>query len=549
MEKYRDIETKETLYKTYVSVQKDNLDKIALYTRYGEAITHRRLLNEIDKVAARLLLYKTESVSKIGILSLCSYEEAVFLLAANKIGAVTKYVDITKNVTEIGESIEESSIDILVMEDIFIPIEQYINPLALPVIVLGKTEVERPNYCSYQELLQKSDVCMCQAMEYRDNTCAVIICSSGTTGKPKPIELSDQAINTAVMKHIASDLPMATTNIMLKVIPSFIGMGLISTLYTGLITGNPILYPEVISNTQDGISAVLKVITGFPSFVGENHMHPDTKLLIFASPMFYRGLYFALEHIEDLSFVGCMLAGGSAMSREEMLDAAVAAKGCKVPILIGYGQNEMAGGVTMNEIGANKRGSAGKPMAYTSLKIVDMDTGEPLPNNTVGMIFERSDSIFLKYENMPKQTKTSFVTDKHGDIWFDTKDIGYIDEDGFLFFAGRTSRVIIRLDVKASLDKIEDKIRMSKYIKEVGAIALNSVPYDTPYAFVVLKNEYTHESITPEMIISDIQSSHNPLNDPEMVEELFIVKSLPYLSSGKIDYQTLRVEAEKRLSE
>ena len=100
--------------------------------------------------------------------------------------------------------------------------------------------------------------------------------------------------------------------------------------------------------------------------------------------------------------------------------------------------------------------------------------------------------------------------------------------------------------MKASLDKIESKIRMSKYVKEVGVIALNHIPYDTPIAFVTLNDEYTGNDITQEMIINDIQSSLNPLNDPEMIERLYIVDSLPYLSSGKIDYMTLKLKAEQK---
>ena len=143
---------------------------------------------------------------------------------------------------------------------------------------------------------------------------------------------------------------------------------------------------------------------------------------------------------------------------------------------------------------------------------------------------------------MPEKTKESFVTDENGDVWFDTKDVGYLDDDGFLFFTGRTSRTIIRFDVKCSLDKIENKIRMSEYVKEVGVISLKGVPYNTPYAFAVLKDEYA--GTKPETILGDIQSSNNPLNFQEMVEELMIVDSLPYLSSGKIDYRTLEKKVD-----
>lgn len=167
--------------------------------------------------------------------------------------------------------------------------------------------------------------------------------------------------------------------------------------------------------------------------------------------------------------------------------------------------------------------------------------------NVIGKVLERSESLFIGYENMSERTKSSFVTDDNGDTWFDTNDVGYVDNDGFLFVTGRSSRVIIRFDVKCSLDKIESKLRTSKYVKEAGVIALKGVPYDIPVAFIVLNNEYTDANITSDMIIADIQSGFNRLNDPELIDKLFIVDSLPYLSSGKIDYRALEEKAAKTL--
>lgn len=540
--------TNETLYKTYVNAQKGNLDKPAIYTREGRMITHGELLDEIDKVAEGLLSYKTDSNLRIGVISSTSYQEGIILLAANKIGAVSKFVDFTKNIMEIGESIAESSINILAIGSEFLPLEQFVNPSGVPVIVLDEVQLTSPHHITYRQLCEKGNGHFISPADYVDGACAVIVNSSGTTGTPKPIQLSDRALNAAVMKHVASDLPLAESNIMLKIIPSHIGMGLISTVYTCLITGDPIVYIPA-NGPEESMRGVLNAIATFPLFIKENGMKASTKLLLFAAPMYYRTLYQFLARIEDLSYVGCMLAGGSAMSKDELdiFDAAFAAKGCTVPVVVGYGQNEMAGGVTMNEIHANKPGSAGKPMAHTMLKIVDMISGDPVPANTIGKILERSDSLFIGYENMPERTAASFITDENGDVWFDTTDVGYLDEDGFLFITGRASRIIIRFDQKASLDKMESKIRMSKYVKEVGVISQSNVPYDMAIAFAVLNDEYTEKDISPEMIINDVQSGHNYLTDLEKIDKLIIVESLPYLSSGKINYRALAKEAAESL--
>ena len=140
---------------------------------------------------------------------------------------------------------------------------------------------------------------------------------------------------------------------------------------------------------------------------------------------------------------------------------------------------------------------------------------------------------------MPERTKASFITDEDGNTWFDTTDVGYLDDDGFLFISGRASRIIIRYDQKASPDKMESKIRMSKYVKEICVISRKNIPYDSAIAFVVLNAEYTEDKISPDMILDDVQSSHNYLTDLEKIDKLFIVDSLPYLSSGKIDYRAL----------
>ena len=446
---------------------------------------------------------------------------------------------------EIGTSVAESSISILAMGAEFLPMEPFINPSRLPVIVFDDISTDQPNYLTYQKLIKMKSAVTCTPADYQDNTCAVIINSSGTTGTPKPIELSDRAINAAVDKMKKTDYPLTENNLLLKIIPSQIGMGLITTLYTGLILGVPVIFLGG-NSPKESIELFVGLLNGYNAFLESHHLSKDTKLLIFGSPMYFRTLYQLFDNLQDLSFIGCMLAGGSAMSKEELetMDTAFASKGCSVPILNGYGQNEMAGAVTLNQINKNRRGSAGIAVDETDLLIVDLTSGNPVERNTVGKILERSESLFVQYENMKEETLSSFVTDQTGKEWFNTNDVGYIDEDGFLFITGRTSRIIIRFDMKVSLDKIESKILMSKYIKEVGVISLLNIPYDNTVVFVTLNDEYSKDSISHDTILADIQASQNPLTELEAVDKLIIVDALPYRSSGKIDYLELKKQAE-----
>lgn len=495
------MEKNNTLYQTYLNAQSNNREKIALFTRECEAITHDRMFDEIDKVASWLLTHKTNNNYKVGIISSSSYEEAVILFATNKIGGITKFIDFTKNSAEIIDSISGSMINLLVIGCEFMPMEPLINKSNLPVIIIGEDQkVLKPHHYAYKKIINEEECDTSIPEEFKNNTCAVIINSSGTTGIPKPIELSDYALNAAVSKMLETDYPLHENTLVLKTIPSHIGLGLITTLYTCLIVGVPVVYIAS-RGPQEGIKSTIGFMAEYERFLNKFHLDKETKLLIFAAPMFYRFISQSLDFLPDLSFVGCMLAGGSAMSKEELekLDSVFAKKGCKVPILNGYGQNEMAGAVALNQNSKNRRGSAGVAVSDTKIRIVDIASNRDLPNNTIGKVLEQSDSLFLQYENMPEATKKAFIIDRDGNTWFDTNDLGYLDEDGFLFITGRTSRVVIKYDCKISLDIIENKIRESRFVKEAGVITVKKGVEEKLIGFVTLNKEDSPTNISESM--------------------------------------------------
>ena len=111
---------KETTYKNYMDAQSGNRDRIAIFTTHGEEITHGRLMEEIDEIAASITVQLEGKPAKIGVLSISEYQEAVFFMAASKIGAVSKFVDYNKNIPDIERSISESSLSLLVMSEVFL---------------------------------------------------------------------------------------------------------------------------------------------------------------------------------------------------------------------------------------------------------------------------------------------------------------------------------------------------------------------------------------------------------------------------------------------
>lgn len=534
---------KETTYKNYMDAQSGNRDRIAIFTTHGEEITHGRLMEEIDEIAASITVQLEGKPAKIGVLSISEYQEAVFFMAASKIGAVSKFVDYNKNIPDIERSISESSLSLLVMSEVFLQIEPLINPQNLPVVVLGENAGERGNCISYKDFLKTGINHTVTTAPYRHQTPSVIINSSGTTGLPKPIVISDYAINNAIENMIGTDLPLDQGNILIKVVPCFIGMGLIITLYLGLVLGMPLLYVGG-SGPEESMKNFILTISRFDGFRRQHHLSESIKACLFASPMFYRVLYEMREIIPDLSYMGCMLAGGSAMSKEELeiFDDEFQRKGCTVPIINGYGQNEMVCTITLNQNNDNCRGSAGKTLNGVDLQIVDTASMKPLPRGKQGTILERSETAFLCYENMDEKTKAAFYTDEEGNRWFNTHDTGFLNEEGFLFITGRNSRAMIRFDMKVSLDHIEGKLRKSKYLKDVAVVLCGK---DRLVAFLVLYQEYKESGIGKQEILEDIKNGPEPLTDLETLNELVILETMPISQNGKTDYKVLEKMTEE----
>jgi long-chain acyl-CoA synthetase len=105
------------------------------------------------------------------------------------------------------------------------------------------------------------------------------------------------------------------------------------------------------------------------------------------------------------------------------------------PYIIGYGLTETSPLIAGGRIGYKRKiGSTGLPMAGTDVKIADAN-----PHNGEGEILVKSPSVMLGYYKDEEQTKEVITEDG----WFKTGDLGYLDEDGYLFISGRSKNVII----------------------------------------------------------------------------------------------------------
>ena len=541
------------------------LDDIAVFEYATKTpYTHRQLRAMIIEASKGLTALGIGENSKVGIMLNGSIEEAVLFLALNKIGATVKYIDYMKSVPSMIENANEIELDMLVMDEMFLPLNPALNPRGKKdyEMISGYRKVihidkeYEGNLVNFKKLgeIGKSEPNF--VAPYEENKVTVMINSSGTSGSPKPINHTDYSVNAAFEKMLYTDFPLKKGNALIKMIPSQIGLGLITSLYTGLVSGSTVV---LIGGTDKFklCDDVKEFINNFEHYKKVLNLPEDALINYFTAPAFVRELLRDPD-AKNLSSLGSLLGAGSKMSKKELEQLTVLAKekGCNVHIDNGYGQNEMAGAVALNTIENNQNGTAGYPTYDTDILVIDDITKEILEPVTdtdskedierkTGTIIERSGSKFHSYEGMPEKTKESEITLPDGTKWFDTSDIGYMDRDAYLHVMGRKGRFIVCEDFKFNLDDVESKIRGLDIVKDCATIITTSGGSVEQFAvFTELVNKDI-DLKTLEEAIKNLPS----LSMYEIPSEIFTMGKIPYKDNGKIDYILLKKIYDKMKNE
>lgn len=538
-----EIDVEDTLYNTFKKTALKNKDKICIRHNQVE-MTYTELLEKVDNFSSALYLAGIREGDVVSLPIKNCIEVAIALIAINKIGAISKWIDTDKSSKEFYDDLSQTTFKFLIADNsVKEKIDNIVDSLDLNknnIIYVDSSNFDEKS--DFIEFSNKGKVYEVESVSYDKQKPAIIITSSGSTGLPKEMLHSSFSVNSAVKKLAYTDYPIKD-NILTVVIPPYIGLGLITSLYSSLICGGE---AEILSDYTNPFILVKYIKENEERF---KKLPNNKKVLFFGAPMYFKALSLQINEVNDLSFIGTMLAAGSKIDENHLkeIDENLSTKGCKVPVCNAYGQNEHCGGITYNTIKSNKRGSAGKVAYGTRIMIVNAETKEELPVNEVGKIVEQSDSIFLGYNHNPEADKASVFVDKDGEKWFDTKDLGYFDDDHFLHIFDRESRAIIRFDNKVALAKIEDKFLKSNNVADAIVVKVNIPgPFgmdQAPFAFTIVNEE--KDKIPYELLIDKMQHSNYPFTMLEMpVWVEYISKdSIPYRNS-KINYKKLEEIAQ-----
>ena len=359
--------------------------------------------------------------------------------------------------------------------------------------------------------------------KFGKNTPAVIIHSGGTSGTPKNVVIQNRAFIFAAKGEEIDLIKLNQGDSALAIMPNFHGFGLSVLMHTPLALGcSTILVPKFDSKKFDVLfkktkpTCVLGVPTLFEALANSNNV---------------KNL--------DLSFLKYVISGGDLLPKnlEDKINNYLKEHNSEAKITQGYGLSEALACVTMAHDHVNKSGSVGIPLAGNHVKIIDQATRKTVAYGETGEIVINSKALMMGYLNNEQETNEALQIHDDGHVWLHTGDLGYMDEDGFLFYKGRIKRMIITSGYNVYPNHIEEVIESHPKVLQCTVIGVPH-PYkqEVPKAFVVLKDGFHGLLIKQEL--RNYCKKH--LAKYMIPNEIVLRKKLPKTKLGKVDFATLQ---------
>src|SRR5579884_1851895 len=343
-----------------------------------------------------------------------------------------------------------------------------------------------------------------------DHELAALLYTGGTTGRAKGVMLSHSNLYFAGRAaHEAAYVE--GINRSLATLPLSHSYGLLTTI-------------AALHSPERGIAVLLRWFdpTAFLELIAEHRLQvsavvPSMLQILLSQP---------LEEY-DLSSLRYLTSGGAPLAPE--VEAEFRRRVPTVSIRQGYGLTETAALVATNPPGRERPGSVGLPVRGTSVRIEDPD-GHELPPREVGEICCSSPGVMQGYWRSPDATAEAIR-----DGWLHTGDLGYLDEDGYLFIVDRKKDLIIRGGFNVYPRDVEDALLQHPAIEVAGVVGRpDQARGEEVVAFVSLR---AGAQVSTGQLIDWARQQIGGYKYPR---ELHIVESVPLTPVGKVDRKALR---------
>lgn len=523
----------------------------------GKITTYKTFVERIENAARAFVKYGIKKGDRVTICMPNTPQGLICLYALNRIGAVANMVhplSSQKNITFYLDYSESKMI--LTLDQFYEKVRKAVdesetnatiltariqNELPFPKSVLYKYAKNRQNLkfptketdLVWADFENSGAGAELPAVEFDKTRTAVILYSGGTSGTPKGIMLSDfnfNALGCQVAEIAGCRLDYGTK--FLSVMPIFHGFGLGIGIHTVL---------------QNNALSIL-----IPQFTKESY----AKAVLKNKPNFIAGvptLYEALLKVDifngkDLSFLVGVFSGGDSLSPElkKRADAFLKEHGANVQIREGYGLTECVTCSCVTPVDRSKERSIGLPVRDMVYKVVEPGTFNELARGEMGELIISGPTLMLGYMKAPEENAKTLRTDENGVTWMFSGDMGYIDEEGFVYFKQRIKRMIVTSGYNVyptHIENILDKHEAVDYSCVIGV--KDDYRMQKIRAYIVLKPGFEKSEETKQSILNHCKLYLDAYEKPR---EIIFKDELPKTLVGKVAYHSLEEEAEKEMA-
>jgi long-chain acyl-CoA synthetase len=511
----------------------------------GRTTTYADLGRAVARAAAALQRNGVKTGSRVGLFLPNSPTFIVYYFAALKLGAVIVNYNPLYTHEEVASQVRDSGTELMVTLDLkllFDKVERLLSDGILPRALVASFPALLPAAKSVLfRLFRSRELAVPSRSPVRDRILiegeivtedavftpakidphadlAVLQYTGGTTGIPKGAMLThaNLTINVAQSAAWSSELLKAGEERVLAVLPFFHVFAMTGIMNFGLSEGAEIvILPRFV--LDDTIRTIAKtrptVMPGVPTLFSALMSHPEAGKL-------------------DLKSLKVCLSGGAPLPIEvkKSFEKLTGAK-----LVEAYGLSETSPGATCNPLdGRAKVGSIGQPLPGTTISIREIGSPEKeLQIGQTGEICISGPQVMKGYWNRPAETAEAFVGSA-----LRTGDVGYMDEEGFVFIVDRIKDMIICSGFKVFPRHIEEKIYEHPAVEEVTVIGIkDAYRGEAPKAFVKLRAGATASVEDLRRHLTD------RLSKIEMPAEIEFRDVLPKTVIGKLSKKELKAEA------
>lgn len=572
----RQFDLNQTLYTTVFEQNKNNMDVDAIGF-LGKNITFRDLKKNVDRLADAYIKIGVKEGDTVGICTINMPIVQENLLALSKIGVTSKWIDLRIKGKDLVKNINESHCRVLVVFDGIIneimkildetevsdvlvaSPKDYLN-LVIKTLANIKDKKEGKTVTipkdkrirTYKSFLKSGDKdSKIKPVPLKKDRPAIIVQSSGSTGKAKSIMHTEYNFNSSMQKEAYTDLPYGANGTMYTAIPPFVIYGLRGAIYGGLVFGMKVVMTPFVSETTvfDDLGKyncaaaapihlryLYKKITEITSRIESLEKRKDIHTREYKAEK--KKLF---KIMKNLAMVKVFVSGGDKITAQELLNMEQL---FQTPIVNGYGNNELTGGAIISPMYASKPDSVGIPMKGIIVAAFEPDTFHMLDASEEGEICIHSDSVFIGYLNNEEETKRIRQIHDDGLVWIHTGDLGYVDEDGYVYITGRVKRLIKREAFKIAPETIENVILEMESIRDCVVVGVTDIEHEgsfVPMAYVEINDDKTNIETIKVDIIKKCQEE---LPDYEVPKYIECIEKIPYKNT-KHNFKELELMGEE----